>query len=138
LEGIKKHKHDNIPPEVGFVCAAVIVLKMVYGLDGEIRYGELPMIVYWDGLTMDRSPIEGDDPANAFPKLEEYLSILRKMDENDEDAMWVWGWWWRVTLMRLCRRLSGERLDEYLDFCERALLSPKESKCGLDWIEACW
>jgi RNA polymerase I-specific transcription initiation factor RRN7 len=32
-----RHKYDNIAPEVGFACAVVIVLKMVYGFDGEMR-----------------------------------------------------------------------------------------------------
>lgn len=30
-------KFDNVPPEVGFIAAVVIVLKMVYGLDGRER-----------------------------------------------------------------------------------------------------
>jgi hypothetical protein len=29
---------DNAPPEVAFIAAAVLVLKMVYGLDGQPRY----------------------------------------------------------------------------------------------------
>lgn len=32
------HKYDNIPPEVGFVATCIVVLKMVYGLDGKTRY----------------------------------------------------------------------------------------------------
>jgi RNA polymerase I-specific transcription initiation factor RRN7 len=31
------HKYDNVPPEVALLVAAVIVLKMVYGLDGRTR-----------------------------------------------------------------------------------------------------
>lgn len=33
------HKYDSVPPEVAFAAASVIVLKMVYGLDGTPRYG---------------------------------------------------------------------------------------------------
>ena len=43
LNRIKKrdpesHKFDNVPPELALSAAAVIVLKMVYGLDGRPRY----------------------------------------------------------------------------------------------------
>lgn len=31
------HKYDNVPPELALVATAVIVLKMVYGLDGKVR-----------------------------------------------------------------------------------------------------
>jgi len=31
------HQFDNIPPEVGLMAACVVVLKMVYGLDGRPR-----------------------------------------------------------------------------------------------------
>src|ERR1700722_2653923 len=36
----ESYRRDNIPPEVGFAAATVIVLKMVYGLDGETRRGD--------------------------------------------------------------------------------------------------
>ena len=36
----ESYRRDNIPPEVGFAAATVIVLKMVYGLDGETRCGD--------------------------------------------------------------------------------------------------
>ena len=32
-----RHSYDNAPPEVSFVSAAIMVLKMVYGLDGRPR-----------------------------------------------------------------------------------------------------
>lgn len=32
------HKYDSVPPEVAFVATSVIILKMVYGLDGSARY----------------------------------------------------------------------------------------------------
>jgi len=31
------HKYDNIPPELALLVAVIIVLKMVYGLDGHPR-----------------------------------------------------------------------------------------------------
>jgi RNA polymerase I-specific transcription initiation factor RRN7 len=32
------HKYDNVPPELALLVAVIIVLKMVYGLDGKLRY----------------------------------------------------------------------------------------------------
>lgn len=42
LEKIKdrdsdSHQYDNIPPEVGVFAALVLLMKMVYGLDGQSR-----------------------------------------------------------------------------------------------------
>jgi RNA polymerase I-specific transcription initiation factor RRN7 len=33
----KHHKYDNIPPELSFMVVVVMVLKMMYGLDGKAR-----------------------------------------------------------------------------------------------------
>lgn len=30
-------KHDNAPPEISLVATAIVVLKLVYGLDGKQR-----------------------------------------------------------------------------------------------------
>jgi len=35
------HKYDNIPPELALLVAVIIVLKMVYGLDGQARWVNL-------------------------------------------------------------------------------------------------
>jgi RNA polymerase I-specific transcription initiation factor RRN7 len=32
------HKYDNVPPELALLVAVIIVLKMVYGLDGQTRW----------------------------------------------------------------------------------------------------
>ena len=32
------HKFDNVPPELALLVAVIIVLKMVYGLDGQARW----------------------------------------------------------------------------------------------------
>ena len=50
LRGLKQndprvHKLDNVPPEVALISTAIVVLKLVYGLDGRARY------VYKDGLS---------------------------------------------------------------------------------------
>lgn len=34
----ESHKYDNVSPELALLVAVVIVLKMVYGLDGQRRY----------------------------------------------------------------------------------------------------
>lgn len=34
-------KHDNAPPEVSLVATAIVVVKLVYGLDGKQRQGPL-------------------------------------------------------------------------------------------------
>lgn len=34
----KAHKSDNVPPEVALICTAIVVIKLVYGLDGRTRY----------------------------------------------------------------------------------------------------
>jgi len=47
LRGLKQydprvHKSDNVPPEVALISTAIVVLRLVYGLDGRTRY------VFWD------------------------------------------------------------------------------------------
>jgi RNA polymerase I-specific transcription initiation factor RRN7 len=32
------YKYDNVPPELALLVTVIIVLKMVYGLDGQPRY----------------------------------------------------------------------------------------------------
>jgi RNA polymerase I-specific transcription initiation factor RRN7 len=33
----EKHKFDHVPPELALISTAIVVLKMVYGLDGRPR-----------------------------------------------------------------------------------------------------
>jgi RNA polymerase I-specific transcription initiation factor RRN7 len=35
---LESHKYDNVPPELALLAAVIVVLKMVYGLDGQPRY----------------------------------------------------------------------------------------------------
>jgi RNA polymerase I-specific transcription initiation factor RRN7 len=37
-DDLDSHKYDNVPPELALLVAVVVVLKMVYGLDGQPRY----------------------------------------------------------------------------------------------------
>ena len=43
LRGLKQndpkvHKSDNVPPEVALISTAIVVIRLVYGLDGRSRY----------------------------------------------------------------------------------------------------
>jgi RNA polymerase I-specific transcription initiation factor RRN7 len=37
-DDLDSHKYDNVPPELALLVAVIVVLKMVYGLDGQPRY----------------------------------------------------------------------------------------------------
>lgn len=89
---------ENAPVEVTFVAIIVIVLKMVYGLDGK-----------------ERTPQTPDDPACSLPRLHDFLANLRSLDNRDE---------YKYDSRRFISvgDLKEEEIDEYLDFCEEALL----------------
>ncbi|KAF9464466.1 hypothetical protein BDZ94DRAFT_1161887 [Collybia nuda] len=96
------HNYDNIPPEVGFAAAGVVVLKMVYGLDGRKRV-----------------PRSADDPASALPNIEDYLRGLKELDVTDgltKDAVFS------SRSPMYVADLDEEMTDAYLDFCEKALV----------------
>lgn len=63
----KKHKRDNVPPELSLIVTAVLVLKMVYGLDD-------------DGPA--RQAVDPRDPAFALPDAKEYLAALQTHHEG--------------------------------------------------------
>lgn len=97
------HQMDNVPIEVSLMASCIIVLKMVYGLDG-----------------VERLPQDAGDPACAMPRYETFLSLLREMDKedaNETDCVFS-----SDNPMRL-EDLSEDLLDNYLAFCERALTS---------------
>ncbi len=37
-DDLDNHKYDNVPPELALLVAVIVVLKMVYGLEGQPRY----------------------------------------------------------------------------------------------------
>ena len=37
-DDLDSHKYDNVAPELALLVAVIVVLKMVYGLDGQPRY----------------------------------------------------------------------------------------------------
>lgn len=109
----ERHRYDNIAPEVGFVCVTIVVLKLLYGLDGIARCGKfgLPKI---SSLNRRRIPEVESDPASRLPALADYLDIVRSLEERDAIRT-------AVTDMPV-ETLSDEALDNYLAFCEKALL----------------
>ncbi|KAI0939982.1 hypothetical protein AcV5_001212 [Taiwanofungus camphoratus] len=100
------HKYDNAVPEVSLLATVIVVLKMVYGLDGRARL-----------------PKERDDPACALPRLSDYLTCLKELDEKSakDEAPFS------TTSHSSILDLSEHELDKYLDFCEGALL-PREDQ----------
>ncbi|PCH41046.1 hypothetical protein WOLCODRAFT_118149 [Wolfiporia cocos MD-104 SS10] len=98
-------KYDSAVPEVSLIATVIVVLKMVYGLDGK-----------------DRSPKERDDPACALPRLPEYLACIEQLDETTPEEL-------RFTAASQISVLDmdAETLDQYLEFCETALL-PREDR----------
>ena len=51
----ESHKYDDIPPELALLVAVIIVLKMVYGLDGHAR---------WVDMTCFEGPHRGTNSAD--------------------------------------------------------------------------
>ncbi|EGO01877.1 hypothetical protein SERLA73DRAFT_177450 [Serpula lacrymans var. lacrymans S7.3] len=106
----ESHKFDNVPPELSLMATVIVVLKMVYGLDGKVRL-----------------PREPSDPACALPRLEEYLALLKRMDESDAESR-----------ENQCSSRSAmpvgdaddATIDEYLDFCERVLIGTTNGNTG--------
>ncbi|TFY79057.1 hypothetical protein EWM64_g4955 [Hericium alpestre] len=97
-----RHIYDNVPPEVALAATVVIVLKMVYGLDGRVR-----------------APKDPNDPACALPRMQDYLSLLRHMNDQEKQGQ---GAVFSARSNMSTAHLSAPMLDEYMDFCERALL----------------
>lgn len=85
---------DNIPVELALICAIILLLKLIYGLDGRLR-----------------KDISEDDFLPGLPPQEEILSRLRREDEQVSGAE-----------ARTALELTPSDIDHYLDFCTKALL----------------
>ncbi|KAF4574995.1 hypothetical protein EYR36_006349 [Pleurotus pulmonarius] len=96
------HKYDNVPPELALAITTVIVLKLVYGLDGTRRV-----------------PQDVEDPASWLPKPEEFLDALKTASESDAkcDPILFSG-----SSPMSVADLDDDKVDAYLRFCERALV----------------
>ncbi|KAK0230899.1 hypothetical protein IW262DRAFT_442222 [Armillaria fumosa] len=105
------HVYDHVPVEVGFVAVTIVVLKMVYGLDGE-----------------DRVHSDPGDPGLSLPAIDEYLEYVGRLSEKDIKE--------RNTMFSSESQMSAGdlndvMLDEYVSFCERALLGGENDGDGV-------
>ncbi|KAI0092694.1 hypothetical protein BDY19DRAFT_1024467 [Irpex rosettiformis] len=102
------HKLDNAPVEVSLSCAVIVVLKLMYGLDGK-----------------KRTPRDSDDPACAMPNFKDWIKAVREMEKKEGST--------RERLfdvgedMPSALELDDTDMDSYLDFCEKALLPQNSS-----------
>ncbi|THH19848.1 hypothetical protein EW146_g1408 [Bondarzewia mesenterica] len=104
----ESHKYDDVPPEVALAASVIVVLKMVYGLDGKAR-----------------TPKDAGDPACALPRMREYLALIKELNEEDSKS--------KESVFAARSNLhpadlSESMMDEYLDFCEKALIGGPDSQ----------
>ncbi|KAF8974480.1 hypothetical protein BDZ97DRAFT_1935346 [Flammula alnicola] len=97
-----RHQYDNAPPEVALLACVIIVLKMVYGLDGQ-----------------ERAPKDADDVACALPRAKEYLREIGKIDKEDLQK--------KEAKFSSRHRLNvgdmkEDEMDDYIKFCETVLI----------------
>ncbi|KAH9943461.1 uncharacterized protein BXZ73DRAFT_40601 [Epithele typhae] len=100
------HIHDSAVPEVALIACAIVVLKLVYGLDGNAR-----------------RPSEPEDPANALPTLSELLAAIREAELEEAKHPTPASMGTSTSALDM----DGAMMDAYLDFCQRALL-PREDR----------
>ncbi|KAI0349413.1 hypothetical protein OH77DRAFT_1499561 [Trametes cingulata] len=100
------HKQDSAVPEVALVAAVIVVMKMVYGLDGS-----------------PRQPRETEDPACALPTLSELIQAIRNAEKAADASTPPFA----TDRHRSVLDMDDNMLDEYLQFCEKALL-PREDR----------
>ncbi|KAG8948116.1 hypothetical protein FRC04_010028 [Tulasnella sp. 424] len=96
-------KGDNAPPELSVVCAIIVVLKMVYGLDNR----------------GPRHPTNPEDPATSLPDVEEFLKTLRTSMDGQKKSRAAF---LSSTSDRSVLDLNETEIDDYMDFAETALL----------------
>ena len=64
------HKHDNAIPEVALIAAVIVVMKMVYGLDGRPRYADVYVNVHAAASSgTDRRTADGHETRPTPPAL---------------------------------------------------------------------
>ncbi|KAG5342538.1 hypothetical protein C0989_000666 [Termitomyces sp. Mn162] len=92
----ERHVYDNVAPEVSLMAVAIIVLKMVYGLDGR-----------------PRRPRDGSDVACGLVRADEFLTGLENLEKEEEG---------QELNSRIDVDVSIEMIDAYFDFSERVLI----------------
>ncbi|KAG5648986.1 hypothetical protein DXG03_000335 [Asterophora parasitica] len=99
----ERHVHDNVAPEVALMATGIVVLKMVYGLDGRPRV-----------------PGDAADMARGLPRLDVYLAGLRRLEEEEKARSC--GGMFDARADVCMGDLSEEMMDEYLGFSSRVLI----------------
>ncbi|KAF8529135.1 hypothetical protein BU17DRAFT_36968 [Hysterangium stoloniferum] len=107
----RRHKGDNVPVEVGLVGVVIVVLKMVYGLDG-----------------VKRRVMDGD-PGSTLPGLEMYIEMVRAGEGDEDEELFS-----ECGKMINVATLENEEIDKYLEFCEGALLGNEGGDKSTDYM----
>ncbi|EIM88109.1 uncharacterized protein STEHIDRAFT_95050 [Stereum hirsutum FP-91666 SS1] len=113
------YKFDGAPPEVALMGVVIVVLKMVYGLDGD---GEGEGDARRNQAT---TATDATDPGYALPRLEDLLSSIAKLD-NDHGQSQSEEHLFSARTNVSTAEMGDSELDLYLGFCERALLGEHE------------
>ncbi|KAJ3555541.1 hypothetical protein NP233_g12182 [Leucocoprinus birnbaumii] len=111
LRDPEHHKFDNVPPEVALMAALVIVLKMTYGLDGKPRH-----------------PVSAGDPVLALPRVDKWQAWLKELHGFDAATK---GALFSSENVLAVGDLNESLLDDYLGFCEQALLGTENSSSDI-------
>lgn len=142
LRGLKQndprvHKSDNVPPEVALISTTIVVIRLVYGLDGRARYACPRWTPSAGNHTIPSIPFHTGDPAYAFPELDEWMALLKQLNKDDDRSIdYVFSSFTEMCgkplftvdfpahhcTPRHVQELSNDELDEFLEFCaEKAL-----------------
>ena len=78
--GDRGRKWDNVPAELALMGAVVLVLKLVYGLDGTERWANVCRVCDVPLTRPCRSVAAENDPGCAMPRLPDYLTSLVRSD----------------------------------------------------------
>jgi len=97
-------KYDNVPVEIALAATALVVLKLVYGLDGKKR--------------LPRHP---DDAACAFPDVNKFLATITEASHTESR---VNSHLFNSRVPMSVGDLDDATLDEYVDFCQKVLVGP--------------
>ncbi|KAI6134931.1 hypothetical protein EV401DRAFT_2085234 [Pisolithus croceorrhizus] len=138
---VESHKYYNAPPEVALASIVIVVLKLIYGLDGKRRQvvTTSSACVIADNFGT-RLPRIVEDVACTFPDVDEFLAALREASRaepfvnNHPFSARIPMWVLVLTVFkgmpahrngRSVGDLDHVTLDRYLDFCEKALVAPQ-------------
>ncbi|KIO12719.1 hypothetical protein M404DRAFT_123763 [Pisolithus tinctorius Marx 270] len=107
--GVESRMHYNALPEVALASSAIVVLKLVYGLDGKRR----------------QVVTASSDVACTFPDVDQFLATLR---EANRVKPFINNHPFSARIPMSVGDLGHASLDEYLDFCEETLVAPQTNE----------